>query len=128
VFAFFAFSLIFFRAPSLSAALDFIARLPSGWDFSQTSLWLEQIRVTLGLNYPIALVFPSLSGLAVLTITLLQIIFLEIVQSLQTDPASFESLLSPRSSLFRWTIYYALAINIILFGSFLPSTFIYFQF
>jgi D-alanyl-lipoteichoic acid acyltransferase DltB (MBOAT superfamily) len=128
VFTFFAFSLIFFRSPSLSAALDFIARLPHGWDFSQASLWLEQIRVTLGLNYPIALVFPALSGLAVLVITLLQILFLELVQSRQTDPASFDSLLSPRPAPLRWTIYYLLAFNIILFGSFLPSTFIYFQF
>jgi D-alanyl-lipoteichoic acid acyltransferase DltB (MBOAT superfamily) len=128
VFALFAFSLIFFRSPSLSAALDFIARLPHGWDFSQLNLWLEQIRVTLGLNYPLALVFPALSGLGVLTITLLQIIFLEVVQSLQPNPASFDSLLSPRPTSLRWTIYYLLAINIILFGSFLPSTFIYFQF
>jgi len=128
VFVFFAFSLIFFRAPGLSAALNVISRFPQGWDFSHLNLWLEQIRVTLGLNYPIANVFPSISGLAVLTITLLQIIFLEVVQYLQIDPVSFDNLLANRPTIIRWTIYYLFAFNIILFGSFLPSAFIYFQF
>ena len=127
VFLLVSFALIFFRAPSLSAALDYIQRIGQGWDVSQTSLWLEQIRVTLGQNYPLAILFPSLSGAGVLILTLVQILILEIVQLRQKD-TPLERVLAGQTALVRWGAYYALAFNIILFGSFLPSTFIYFQF
>jgi D-alanyl-lipoteichoic acid acyltransferase DltB (MBOAT superfamily) len=127
VFLLVSFALIFFRAPNLTFALHTIQRLALGWDFSQAGLWIQQIRVTLGLNYPIAVIFPTISGSAVLIITLLQIAFLEFVQFLQKD-GPIERVLEGHSSLVRWSAYYALAFNVILFGSFLPSTFIYFQF
>ena len=127
VFVLVSFALIFFRAMSLSAALDFIQRIGLGWDISRASLWVEQIRVTLGLNYPLAIVFPTISGAVVLLLTLLQILILEIVQFAQKE-TPLERVLAGQTALVRWSAYYALAFNIILFGSFLPSTFIYFQF
>lgn len=127
VFVLVSFALIFFRATSLPAAFDFIQRIALGWDFSHAPLWVEQIRVTLGLNYPLAIVFPNISGAVVLLLTLLQILILEIAQFMQKE-TPLERILAGQTALIRWSAYYALAFNIILFGSFLPSTFIYFQF
>jgi hypothetical protein len=127
VFTLVTFAWIFFRAGSLTAALFFIQHLSQGWDFTQASLWMEQIRVTLGQNYPLAILIPSLSGWQVLGLTALQVLFLEIVQALQKD-TPLERILAGQYVIIRWGAYYALAFNIILFGSFIPSTFIYFQF
>jgi hypothetical protein len=127
VFVLISFALIFFRAPTLTAALNFIRRIGLGWDISHMPLWAEQIRVTLGQNYPLAIVFPSISGTAVLLLTLAQILLVEIVQVVQKEQP-IERVLAGQNALIRWGAYYALAFNIIIFGSFLPSTFIYFQF
>ena len=127
VFLLVSFALIFFRAPSLPAALDFIQRIPLGWDVSHAALWLAQIRVTLGQNYPIATVYPGISGAAILALTGLQILLLETVQFLQKGNP-LERVLAGQTAFVRWSAYYALALNIVLFASFLPSAFIYFQF
>ena len=127
VFLLVSFALILFRAPTFPAAVSIIQGIGHGWDFSQAALWSAQIRVTLGQNYPLAILFPNISGLGVLLLTLFQILFLEVVQSLQKD-TPIERVLAGRAAFVRWSAYYALAFNIILFGSFLPSTFIYFQF
>ncbi|MBV6397286.1 MAG: Peptidoglycan O-acetyltransferase [Anaerolineales bacterium] len=127
VFLLVSFALIFFRAPSLAAALDYIQRIGLGWDASHVALWFAQLRVTLGQNHPIATVYPTISGAAILALTGLQILLLETVQFLQKE-APLERVLAGQTTLVRWSAYYFLAVNIILFGSFLPSSFIYFQF
>jgi len=127
VFLLVSFALIFFRAPSLAAALDYIQRIGLGWDASHAALWFAQVRVTLGQNHPIATVYPGISGAAILALTGLQILLLEAVQLLQKE-APLERALAGQTALVRWSAYYFLAVNIVLFGSFQPSSFIYFQF
>jgi alginate O-acetyltransferase complex protein AlgI len=127
VFLLISFALIFFRAPTLPAAFNFIERSALGWDMSQLPLWLAQIRVTLGMNYPLATFFPNISGTTILLLTLLQILILELAQFLQKE-SPLERILAREGALVRWSAYYALAMNVVIFGSFLPSTFIYFQF
>jgi alginate O-acetyltransferase complex protein AlgI len=127
VFCLVSFTLIFFRAGSLAEALYFIRRLFEGYDLSQIPLWVEQVRVTLGQNYPLVTLIPALTGWQVLGVMALQIVFLETVQFLQKDQP-LEHILAGQHALVRWGIYYSLIANIILFGAYLPSRFIYFQF
>jgi alginate O-acetyltransferase complex protein AlgI len=121
------FAWIFFRAATLSDAFYIIGHLWRGWNPSQLSLWLEQIRVTLGANFPLAILFSSLSGAQVLFIVGLQVVLLEVVQALSKDNP-IERILASQNFLLRWSAYYFLLGNILLFGSFQQTTFIYFQF
>ena len=127
VFLLVAFALIFFRAASLPAALDFIQRIPLGWNPAHLPFLFEEIRVTLGKNFPPAILFSSLTGGQILIIMILQILFLEAVQFLQKEKP-IERILSAQTSVVRWGVYYALLANILLFGAFEQTTFIYFQF
>jgi D-alanyl-lipoteichoic acid acyltransferase DltB (MBOAT superfamily) len=127
VFLLVAFACIFFRAASLSDALYISGHLFHGYDLSQLPLWMEQIRVTLGKNFPLAILFTSLTGGQVLLIMGLQILFLEIVQFLQKDNP-VERIVAGQNALIRWGAYYFLLANILFFGAFQQTTFIYFQF
>jgi D-alanyl-lipoteichoic acid acyltransferase DltB (MBOAT superfamily) len=117
----------FFRADSVSDAFYIIGHFFRGWDLSQLSLWLDQIRVTLGENFPLAILFSSLTGAQVLVIVGLQVILLEVVQALSKDKP-IERVLAGQNFILRWSAYYFLLGNILLFGAFQQTTFIYFQF
>ncbi|MBV6397288.1 MAG: Peptidoglycan O-acetyltransferase [Anaerolineales bacterium] len=127
VFSLVSLAWIFFRAPSLAAALDYIQRIGRHWEPAGASLLFEQIRVTLGQNFPPAILFSSLNGAQVLIIVVLQILFLEAVQRLQRQQP-LERILAAQPAILRWGAYYALLANILLFGAFEQTTFIYFQF
>jgi hypothetical protein len=127
VFLLVAFACIFFRANSLSDAWYIVGHLFHGYNLSQFSLWMEQIRITLGKNFPLAILFSSLTGGQVLLIMGLQILFLEIVQFLQKENP-VERIVAGQSALVRWGAYYFLLANILFFGAFQQTTFIYFQF
>jgi len=127
VFLLVSFAWIFFRAPSLAAALDYIRRIGLHWEPAGAPLLFEQIRVTLGQNFPPAILFSSLNGAQVLIIVALQIFFLEAVQRLQKQ-RPLERILAAQHAIVRWGAYYALLANILLFGAFEQTTFIYFQF
>jgi len=127
VFLLVAFACIFFRAASLSDAWYIVEHLFSGYDFSQIPLWLEVIRATLGKNFPLAILFTSLTGAQVLIIMIAQILFLEAVQYFQKQNP-LEHVLIGKNAFLRWSAYYALLANILLFGAFSQTTFIYFQF
>jgi hypothetical protein len=90
-------------------------------------MWLDVVRTTLGKNFPLATLFASLSGAQVLLIVCLQIAFMEFVQSMQKDDP-IERVLAGQNAFLRWGVYYALIANILLFGAFQQTTFIYFQF
>jgi len=118
---------IFFRADSVSDAFYIVGHLFRGWNLSQFPLWLNQVRVTLGENFPLAILFSSLTGAQVLVIVGLQVILLEGVQAIARENP-IERILAGQNFLLRWSAYYFLLGNILLFGAFQQTTFIYFQF
>jgi D-alanyl-lipoteichoic acid acyltransferase DltB (MBOAT superfamily) len=127
VFLLVAFACIFFRATSLDDAWYIVTHLFSGYNLSQIPLLLEVIRATLGANFPLAILFTSLTGAQVLAIVAAEILFMEAVQYLQKQNP-LERILDGQRAFLRWGAYYALLANILLFGAFSQTTFIYFQF
>jgi D-alanyl-lipoteichoic acid acyltransferase DltB (MBOAT superfamily) len=127
VFLLVAFACIFFRAVSLSDAWYIVTHLLSDYDLAQIPLLLEVIRTTLGANFPLAILFTSLTGAQVLAIVAAEILFMEAVQYLQKQNP-LERILAGQNTFLRWGVYYAFLANILLFGAFQQTTFIYFQF
>jgi D-alanyl-lipoteichoic acid acyltransferase DltB (MBOAT superfamily) len=127
VFLLVAFACIFFRAVSLSDAWYIVTHLLSDYDLAQIPLLLEVIRTTLGANFPLAILFTSLTGAQVLAIVAAEILFMEAVQYLQKQNP-LERILTGQNAFLRWGVYYAFLANILLFGAFQQTTFIYFQF
>ncbi len=106
------FAWIFFRAPTLSDALEIISRLLVGWG-----------------NFPNALEnVPFWSQMKFEWITgLLSIGVLISVEALARE-GNVLHLLSSKPIWVRWPVYYFLLLSILLFGEFGSTSFIYFQF
>jgi alginate O-acetyltransferase complex protein AlgI len=125
-----SFAWIFFRANTLADALYIVTHLFSGYDQINLKLLSEQILATLGNNLQLKILVPSLNGLHVGVIVLLELVLLEVAQWLQqrSGTTGIEQLLVRKPFLLRWGLYYAMIFNILLLGVFEQSAFIYFQF
>jgi D-alanyl-lipoteichoic acid acyltransferase DltB (MBOAT superfamily) len=123
------FAWIFFRANTLADALYIVTHLFSGYHSTNLTMLSEQIFATLGNNLQLKILLPSLTGLAVGLIVLIEILLLELIQWQQhRSGSSVEQLLADRPGWLRWGIYYGMIFNILLLGVFEQSAFIYFQF
>lgn len=118
---------VFFRANTVHDAVYIISHLLSGFRHANAALLFEQLRVTLGANLQVKILFSHLSGVAVLIIVVLEILVLEVVQILQ-DRGSVREMLNRKPFLFRLCAYYAVIMMITLLGVFEQSGFIYFKF
>ncbi len=121
------FAWIFFRANHLNDSLFIINKIAHNLDLNGLKQLADLLGVTLGNNYPVKLMLPNLSGLWIVLILALQIVFAEIVQTIlgsQKLSRQFASL--PFAA--RWFGYYALVAMILVFGVADISKFIYFQF
>jgi D-alanyl-lipoteichoic acid acyltransferase DltB (MBOAT superfamily) len=122
-----SFAWIFFRANTPANAAYIASHLFTGFGSTSLAMLSEQLFVTLGANLQLKIFFPHLTGLQVLAIATAEIVVLEIIQALQRH-RTVEGLLTGRPLWLRWGAYYAMAVNILLFGVFEQSAFIYFQF
>ena len=127
VFMLVAFAWIFFRANSFNDAVYVVSHLLSGFDSIRLTMLSEQIYTTLGSNLPLKIIFPKLTGFHVLMIAAAQVLILESIQA-QYRKQAVEEWVGHQPTWLRWSSYYAMLINIILFGVFEQSAFIYFQF
>ncbi len=110
VFLFFAFTLIFFNASSLSDACYFIIHLFSGFEWNI----LESLQ---RLGLPVIDYIPVMFG----TLTVILVDYLNekgilIRKTLNTKPA------------IRWALYYGLILSVLIFGQSTGTNFVYFQF
>ncbi len=122
-----SFAWIFFRANTVSEATFIVTRLFNGFHGSTMAMLSEQIYTTLGANMQLKILLPHLTGFGILGITAAQIVLLEVVQFLQGN-GTIERVIAHRPLPLRWAAYYAMLFNILLFGVFEQSAFIYFQF
>lgn len=107
-FSIISFSWVFFRANSLSDVVYVLKHLFTGWNlnFYQVHLNVSEIG---------------------LIITILFIIFMEIVHFLQRH-IRMRMFLSDKPIWLRWTVYSVIVLGILIFGEFEGTPFIYFQF
>jgi D-alanyl-lipoteichoic acid acyltransferase DltB (MBOAT superfamily) len=105
-----SFAWIFFRANSLADATYIATHLFSNFE----------LRISLYGTMP--------GGVFEFAIALLAILLMELVHWLQMTKGSIRHIISSQPVWFRWSVYYALVLLIIMFGNFGLTEFIYFQF
>jgi alginate O-acetyltransferase complex protein AlgI len=106
------FSYVLFRANNLSDAMYIFTHLPTGWGHVLTRM---QSLLSHGVESILAL-----GGIAVVIL----------VEILQLGGASLRMKIAARPAWVRWSLYYAVAVSVIMFGAFYSDAqkFIYFQF
>ena len=122
------FAWIFFRANTLADAAYIVTHLCSGFGSTSLSTLAEQLFTTLGANLQLKIVLPHLTGWHVLVLVVAQILLLETIQTLRHRGVNLHQLVTGLPLWLRWGGYYTMAANILLFGVFEQSAFIYFQF
>ena len=113
-------SWVFFRAANMSDALYILAHSADGLSqaFSRGKLLelVSLIRLACGGSL-VNVLAPAVA-----------IIIMEILHNIQEQGISIRQTVSSRPPIVRWSLYYGLVMATVLFGSYIPSQFIYFQF
>ena len=109
------FAWIFFRARSTREAAYIATHLFTGFGKTWSIKYIADTISGLGLNH------------SEFVIAVLSILFLEFIHLIQRHNR-IRQMLSERPLWFRWSLYYAIILGIIVFGEFGDKSFIYFQF
>ena len=126
-FAFINFTFIFFRANTISDAIYIVSHLFTGVGTFFTHLATYTISLDIvGINETIQAIFYNQPPGSVFSAVAL-IGFLEAIHFIQRY-GSIRQMLSKKPAWFRWCVYYAFAIVLLVFGKFNEQEFIYFQF
>lgn len=126
-FAFINFTYIFFRANTISDAFYIVSHLFTGVGNFFTHLTTYTISLNIvGIKETIQSIFYNQSPWSVFSAVVL-IGFLEAIHFIQRY-GSIRQMLSKKPTWFRWCVYYAFAIGLLVFGKFNAQEFIYFQF
>lgn len=117
---------IFFRADTLADAWYILSHLFTGYGPGMLTTVAEQLRATLGAPGPFVLGFPAKGSALVLAAATAQWLLLELLEGLGARGwmTRFDRLPAP----VRLGAYYAFTLNVLIFGVFEQSRFIYFQF
>jgi alginate O-acetyltransferase complex protein AlgI len=122
------FAWIFFRATDLAQARAIIGRMLTGYDAATLAQVPGQLNATLAIGWPIRLVSATHAGSTAALVLLLQLAVLLVVEAADEGGGDVLGRLAARPAWFRWATYYAVIANVLLFGVFEQSRFIYFQF
>src|SRR5262249_34687678 len=99
----------------------------SGYTRANMAALSGQLLNTLGTGLQLKILFPTLQGWHILLLILAQVVVLEYVQFRQ-HWGSVRAQMAVWPVWLRWSAYYGGMLNILLFGAFEQSKFIYFQF
>jgi alginate O-acetyltransferase complex protein AlgI len=117
---------IFFRANTLSDAWYIVGHLFSGFTRDTFVTLLQPLRDTLGAPGPFVLAYPSTGSAIILTVAVVQFIVFEALETLGAH--GWLDRFDRWPTVARLGAYYVFALNVLLFGVFEQSRFIYFQF